>query len=149
MTVEQGGGGGGKGRGPETSKQPAGRPGPAGQGSAERPRKYSPVRRESRGTRTVVRVKGEGGGGADRETGTAGIEREVERQRRHAFPGDERRDDGLKTRRAPQESRGKSSVNEGMLSRATKDETTDSRPGGHRKNQEGTRVSAVRHALVR
>ena len=29
--------------------------------------------------------------------GTAGIEREVERRRRHIFPGDERRDEGLKT----------------------------------------------------
>ena len=58
MTMEQGGEGGRKGQGPETSKQPAGRLGPAEQGSAERPRKYSPIRRESRGTRTVVRGKG-------------------------------------------------------------------------------------------
>ena len=36
-------------------------------------------------------------GGADRETGTAGIEREFERRRRHALPGDKRRDEGLKT----------------------------------------------------
>ena len=80
MTVEQEGGGGGKGRKPETSKQPAGRPGPEGQGSAERPQKYSPVRRESRGTRSVVRGKGEVGGAEGRETGTARIKREVERR---------------------------------------------------------------------
>ena len=48
------GGGGGKGWGPETSKQPSGRQGPAEQGSAGRPRKYSPFRRESKGTSTVV-----------------------------------------------------------------------------------------------
>ena len=35
-------------------KQPPGRPGPAGQGRAERSRKYSSVRRESVGTSTVV-----------------------------------------------------------------------------------------------
>ena len=70
MTVELGEGGGGeKGRGPETSKQPAERPGPAEQGSAERPRKYSPVRRESRGTRSVVQGKGEGGGGGRQRDG--------------------------------------------------------------------------------
>ena len=40
----------------------------AGQGRAERPQKYSPVRRESRGTRSVVRGKGEGvGGGIQRD----------------------------------------------------------------------------------
>ena len=53
--------GGGHGRGPETSKQPTGRPGPAGQGRSEQQRKYSSVRRESRGKSTVVRGKGEGG----------------------------------------------------------------------------------------
>ena len=63
------GGGGGEGRGPETSKQPEGQPVPAGQGSAERPRKYSPVRRESKGTRSVVRGKGEGGGGQKKNLG--------------------------------------------------------------------------------
>ena len=35
--------------------------------SIERPRKYSSVRREGSGTRTVVWGKGEGGGGAVRE----------------------------------------------------------------------------------
>ena len=35
----------------------------------ERPRNYSPVRREGGGTRTVVRGKGEGGGRGQRETG--------------------------------------------------------------------------------
>ena len=38
------------------------RPGLAGQGRTERSRKYSSVRRESRGTSTDVWVKGEGGG---------------------------------------------------------------------------------------
>ena len=33
--------------------QPTGRPGPAGQGRAERPQKYFSVRRESIGTRMV------------------------------------------------------------------------------------------------
>ena len=53
-----------------------------------------------------VRLYGERGrkvGGADRETGTAGFKREVKCGRRHAFPGDKRRDDGLKTRREPKE----------------------------------------------
>ena len=45
----------------------------------ERPRKYSPVRRESRGTRSVVRGKGEGGE-ERRETGTKRIKREIERR---------------------------------------------------------------------
>ena len=88
MTMEQGRGGGGKVWGPATSKQPELRPDPAGQGRAERQRKYSPVRRESRGTSMVVRGKGEGG-----------------RSR--------------KERRAPQDLRENSSVDEGTLSRAT------------------------------
>ena len=48
-------------------KQTPGRPGPAEQGSAERSRKDSPVRRESKGTRSVIRGKGEGEGGAKEE----------------------------------------------------------------------------------
>ena len=40
--------------------QPTGRPGPAGQGRAERPQKYSSVRRESIGKRMVVQGKGLG-----------------------------------------------------------------------------------------
>ena len=82
------GGRGGKWRGLETSKHSAGRPDPAGQGRAERPRKYSPVTRENRGTSTVVRGKWEGGGG------------------------------GRKERRAPQDSRENLSVDEGTLSQA-------------------------------
>ena len=46
-------------------RKPTGRPGPAGCGRAERPRKYSSVRREGSGTRTIVR--GKGGGGAERD----------------------------------------------------------------------------------
>ena len=41
--------------------------GPVGWGRVERPRKYSPVRREASGTSTVVRGKGEGVGGTDRD----------------------------------------------------------------------------------
>ena len=40
---------------------------PMGRGRAGRPRKYSPVGREGIGTSTVVRGKGEGGRGADRD----------------------------------------------------------------------------------
>ena len=54
-------GGQGHRRGLETVMNPTGRPGPAGWGRAERPQKYSSVRREGIGTRTVVRGKGEGG----------------------------------------------------------------------------------------
>ena len=54
-------------------KQPPGQPGPAEQGSAEQSRKDSPVRRESKGTRSVVQGKGEGRGGKRGETGTARI----------------------------------------------------------------------------
>ena len=54
------GGGGGHGRGPETTKHPTGRPGQQGQGRAERPQKYSSVRMEGIGTRTVVQGKEEG-----------------------------------------------------------------------------------------
>ena len=62
-------------------KQTPGRPGPAEQWSAEKSRKDSPVRRESKGTRSVVRIKGDGGRGAERgERGTARIKREVERR---------------------------------------------------------------------
>ena len=64
--------------------QPTGRPGPAGQGRAERPRKYSSVRRESRGTSTFVRGKGEEGGGQTVRQAPQESKRELERQRRHA-----------------------------------------------------------------
>ena len=73
----------------ETQNQPPGRPVPAGQGRAGRPRKHSSVRRDSRGKRTVVRGKGEGvGGGRKRDGHHARLEREFERRRRHAFPGE-------------------------------------------------------------
>ena len=61
-----------------------------------------------------VRLYGDRGrvvGGADRDTGTARLEREFERRRRHAFPGDAYQTSrGTHNHRGPQESRGKSSV---------------------------------------
>ena len=58
---------------------------------------YSSVRRESVGTSTVVRGKGEGGG-ADRETGTARNEEGNRASTRHANPGDAcRQDKGIQT----------------------------------------------------
>ena len=48
-------------------RNPTGSPGPAGCGRAERPQKYSSVRREGSGTCTVVRGKGEGWGGEERD----------------------------------------------------------------------------------
>ena len=68
-------------------------------------------------TSTVVRGNGEGGGDR-RETGTARIERELERSLKQArYPGDDwRRDERLTT------------IAGGAVSR------------GHRKNREGTRA---------
>ena len=62
---------GGEDKDGDRRQKPPGQPGPAGRAC---PRNYSPVRREGGGTRTVVRGKGEGGGG-QRETGTKIIRR--------------------------------------------------------------------------
>ena len=59
--------GGGRTRTGTGVRKPTGRPGPAGCGRAERPRKYSSVHREGSGTRTVVRGKGEEGGSVVRD----------------------------------------------------------------------------------
>ena len=55
--------GGGARTGTGDVRKPTERPSPAICGRAEQPQKYSSVRREGSGTRTVVQVKREGGGG--------------------------------------------------------------------------------------
>ena len=110
MTVEQGGGGEEKdGDRRRPNSQQDGRA-QRGRGARSEHENNLPLGGRVQGH---VQLYGERGWwvvGADRETGTAGLEREVKHQHRHTFRGDERRDDGLKTRRAPKESRGKSSV---------------------------------------